>query len=65
MAADRVREKFDRGAVDEIEYEEITDVFELVQERVRSRSDSAQRIAIATAASMLDISKEPRGPARR
>lgn len=43
------RDKFDRGAVEELEYDEITDVFELLHERVRNRTDDCRRLASSTA----------------
>lgn len=48
-AADRAKDKLERGAVDELEYDEITDIFELIGARVRDSTERACDEGFATA----------------
>lgn len=58
LASERAKEKLERGAVDELEYDEITDVFDLISERVRDSTERACDAGAATAEMLKALAAE-------
>lgn len=60
---EKIADKINRRAVDEIQLEEITGVYDLLEERLRSAGKSAAETIKSAAETMQTISAAPPAPA--